>query len=280
MSKKYVPSFLKDQAQTPAAPTNNTTSATFWPGQKQSTPLTSSNKFAALSEDAPSTKPIINTSLPAKQAPKLAPMTLASATSNGAVTMTGAGGTTGGSKKSFASKFAEQVKIANDPNYKPPPKPVNFQSEDDFPSLGAPAKKPATNAVIPASASSGSLASIPKSSSGQSFADLAKGWAKKKEDEAEEERLKAVRAEERRRENAMFTGGFIGMRFGRNRQDNYDSDEEDDYNNRYGDEDLLDDDSYEAPDGDEEPSSEEDDGENGEFNQNVGWDGRRKDDLY
>jgi hypothetical protein len=277
MSKKYVPSFLKDQATatTPAPAVQENTTRSF--GQKTLAPLSASNKFAPLADDYPKSKPIVNTSLPAQQAPKLVPMTLASATSNGAVPMTSeASGS--GPKKSFASKFAEQVKIANDPNYKPPPKPVNFSSEDDFPSLGA--KKPVANTVIPASSSSGSLASIPKSSSGQSFADLAKGWAKKKEDEAEEERLKAVRDEERRRENALFTGGFIGMRFGRNRQDEYDSDEEDDYNNRYGDDNLLDDDSYEANDEDGEPSTDEDDEENGEFNQNVGWDGRRKDDLY
>jgi hypothetical protein len=131
-----------------------------------------------------------------------------------------------------------------------------------------------------ASPSSSSVASIPKSSSGQSFAELAKGWAKKKEDEAEEERLKAIRDEERRRENALFTGGFIGMRFGRNRQNDYDSEEEEDYNPSYDDDNLLDSDSYEVPDEDGEPSTDEDDEDNDEFNQNVGWDGRRKDDLY
>jgi len=61
MSKKYVPSFLKGKV---------------------------SNSFAALEEKEEESikeeKPLVNTSLPAKQAPVLAPATLASLTSNGA----------------------------------------------------------------------------------------------------------------------------------------------------------------------------------------------------
>ena len=273
---------MKDQAATTAptpAPTENTVTTRSF-GQKMTTPLSASNKFAPLSDDFNTAKPIINTSRPAKEAPKLAPMTLASATSNGAAPMVASGGSGGGPKKSFASKFAEQVKIANDPNYKPPPKPVNFESEDDFPSLGAPAKKPANTVAVP---SPGSVASIPKSSSGQSFAELAKGWAKKKEDEAEEERQKAIREEQRRRENAVLSKGAMLMRFGRNRHADYDDEDEDDYDPSYGDDNLLDDDSYEAPSHDEaedEDSEEDQEQQDGEFNNTMGYDRRHRNDLY
>jgi hypothetical protein len=273
MSKKYVPSFLKDQHPTSTAPTSNTTqSASFWPGRSGAgagAPLNTDNKFAALSDDFPMKKPIINTSLPAQMAPKLAPMTLASATSNGAVPIGGAGGASG-SKKSFASKFAEQVKIANDPNYKPPPKPVNFESEDDFPSLGGPAKKPAANVVIKPE-----LASAP---AGSKFADMAKGWAKKKEDDEENARQKAA-AEELLRREADIMRGIPNINRIRRRYAEYDDEDEDeDYNPNYDESSLGDDDSYEVPEGDLEPSDEDEN--QGEFNSDLGWDGRKRGDLY
>jgi hypothetical protein len=194
MSKKYVPAFLKGQTQPqPEEPSTNTRS--FWPGGQKTTlpPLNTDNKFAALADDYKREKPIINTSKPAMEAPKLAPATLASITSNGAVASTGTG-SGAGSKKSFASKFAEQVKIANDPNYKPPPKPVNFSSEDDFPSLGGP-KKPAAAAPV-----------VAKPEPGNKFAELAKGWAKQKEDEAAAEELRRAQEEMERREREMMRG--------------------------------------------------------------------------
>ena len=58
----------------------------------------------------------------------------------------------------------------------------------------------------------------------------------------------------------------------------YDDDEDDDYNPNC-DQSSLGGDSYEVPENDQPPSEEEEEEEN-EFNQNVGWDGRRKDDLY
>jgi hypothetical protein len=283
MSKKYVPSFLKDQ-QSSSTPTQNTntntnTNASFWPGQKPAAPLSASNKFAALSDDFPMTKKekaIVNTSLPAQLAPKLAPATLASITSNGSAPVASSGGSGSGPKKSFASKFAEQARIAADPNYKPPPKPVDFKSEDDFPSLGGPKKpaagawgaKPAANAVVESE----------EKPAVTSFADKAKEWANKRAEEAEKARQKAITEEKRRREAELVRSlPILGMR---RRQDYNDDDDDEDYNPNY-DESSLGDDSYEVPDEDEAPYDEEDDEEGeGEFNQNVGWDGRRKDDLY
>lgn len=280
MSKKYVPSFLKDQQSNQApTPTNTNTSASFWPGQKTSAPLSSSNKFAALSDDFPMTKkdkPIVNTSLPAQQAPKLAPATLASLTSNGSAPVAASGGSGSGPKKSFAAKFAEQARIAADPDYKPPPKPVDFQSEDDFPALGAP-KKAAAGAwgSKPAAAN---VVVQPEKAAGPSFAEKAKEWANKRAEEEEKARKKALREERLRREAALVkTMPILGLR---RRQDYDDDDDEEDFNPNY-DESSLGDDSYEMPDEDHEPSDEdEEDEENGEFNQNVGWDGRRRDDLY
>jgi len=287
MSKKYVPSFLKDQQST-----SNTTqkaekaeSATFWPGRPGVTGSTvvtatamnsnSNNKFAVLSDDFPMNRPLVNTSRPAVEAPKLAPMTLASATSNGAVPMGGAGGAGVGTgpKKSFASKFAEQAKITSNPNYKPPPKPINFQSEEDFPSLGG---KPVNKVITKSEVTTGTTGAT-----GTKFADMAKGWAKHKEDEEERARMKAEQEEKLRREAIMMRsipilGAFRRTAAAKDDYHNEEENQEDSHN--YEESSLGDDDSYEVPEGDTEPSDEDD--ENGEFNSDVGWDGRKRGDLY
>lgn len=278
MSKKYVPSFLKDQQSTSNSNTTSTT-APFWPGQP-----TNNNRFAVLSDDFPTNKPVINTSKPAREAPKLAPMTLASATSNGAVPMGGAGGPSvlgvgTGPKKSFASKFAEQAKIANNPNYKPPPKPINFQSEEDFPSLGGkPVNKVITKSEVTGTTCATSTTST-TSTTGTNFADMAKGWAKHKEDEEERARIKAEQ-EEKRRSEAMLMRSIPIIRGPRHirKDDCHNEDENQEDSPNYEESSLGDDDSYEVPEGDTEPSDEDD--ENGEFNSDVGWDGRKRGDLY
>ena len=280
MSKKYVPSFLKDQQSTSNSNTTATTTP-FWPGQP-----TNNNRFAVLSDDFPTNKPVINTSKPAREAPKLAPMTLASATSNGAVPMGGAGGpsvlgpsvlgTSAGPKKSFASKFAEQAKIANNPNYKPPPKPINFQSEEDFPSLGG---KPVNKVITKSEVTGTTGATGTTSTTGTNFADMAKGWAKHKEDEEERARIKAEQEEKRRSEAMLMRSIPIirGPRYIR-KDDCHNEDENQEDSPNYEESSLGDDDSYEVPEGDTEPSDEDD--ENGEFNSDVGWDGRKRGDLY
>ena len=275
MSKKYVPSFLKDQQSTSNSNTTATTTP-FWPGQP-----TNNNRFAVLSDDFPTNKPVINTSKPAREAPKLAPMTLASATSYGAVPMGGAGspsvlGVGAGPKKSFASKFAEQAKIANNPNYKPPPKPINFQSEEDFPSLGG---KPVNKVITKSEVTGTTCATSTTSTTGTNFADMAKGWAKHKEDEEERARIKAEQ-EEKRRSEAMLMRSIPIIRGPRHirKDDCHNEDENQEDSPNYEESSLGDDDSYEVPEGDTEPSDEDD--ENGEFNSDVGWDGRKRGDLY
>jgi len=267
MSKKYVPSFLKDTVAAPVQePTTNTRSFNSTPA------LNTTNKFSALSEDYKGVKPVINTSLPAKLAPKLTPSTLASITSNGAVSA-GITSTSSGPKKSFASKFAEQVKIANNPNYKPPPKPVNLTSEDDFPSLGGPKK--ATTATITVTITP---CDKPATSNATNFADMAKGWAKQKEDEADAALQKAVQEETARHQAEIMRSLPIIGGLRRN-QNNYNyEDEEEDYNPNY-DESSLGGDSYQADDNGH-PSSEEEEEEENEFNSNIGWDGRRRGDIY
>ncbi len=252
MSKKYVPTFLKDQQTAPA-----TSNGSFWPGQNTN----NTNKFAALSEDFTMNKkekPIVNTSLPAREAPRLAPATLASLTSAGAAA--------GSSKKSFASKFAEQARAAEDPNYKPPPKPVDFTSTDDFPTLGAP-KKPGNVVVAPKP--------VVEAKPAGAYADMAKSWAKQKEEAEEKARQKAARDARRRAEKEQLRRVMPSIRLHRH-QEEYNSEDEED--RPYDESSLGDSDSYEMPEDDQEPSEEEENEE--EFNNDIGYDGRRRGDLY
>ena len=73
MSRKFVPSFLKEQGNTAVAGAGAGVGAGAEPTQTRA--FINTNKFAPLSDDRH-----INTSRPAKEAPKLAPATLASAT--------------------------------------------------------------------------------------------------------------------------------------------------------------------------------------------------------
>jgi hypothetical protein len=262
MSKKYVPSFIKDQQPVPTA---NTNSFRTGPPSTPSIPP----KLAPLPVTTSEAKPIVNTSLPAKNAPKLAPATLASLTGGPSIA---SNGTSSGSKISFASKFKEQVRIAEDPNYKPPPKVVDVTSESDFPSLGAPKKAPAGAWGAKPSIGDENKPAAP------SFADKAKDWANKKREEEEKVRLKAAQEEERLyKAQLMKSLPSLMRRFKTNDYD-YNDDDDEDYNQNC-DQSSLGGDSYEVPENDQ-PLSEEEEEEENEFNQNVGWDGRRKDDLY
>jgi hypothetical protein len=296
MSKKYVPSFLKDQNApassnftAPIVPANTGTRS-FWPNKTENTAaLPVKNQFAAFSDDAEPTinttkqrtfapKPVVNTSLPAKEAPKLAPATLASITSINGTTANGVTVVTGGSgaKKSFASKFAEKVKIEEDPDYKPPPKPIDFGSEDDFPTLGAPSK-PLALALVKPTQSAGPQA--PKFDA--KFAEKAKEWAEQKK--AEEEAEKKRRYEEARRhhkESIMSSGIHIIKHTFANSK-NSESDEE--YNPNYDEEGIDDDDYLYNVDEDELNSmdgEEDEENEDNELNSDVGSNRRHKNDLY
>lgn len=101
---------------------------------------------------------LVNTSLPAKEAPKLVPATLASLTGNVSLT------------SSFKGMNLERVTI-----YKGNAKPAAL-TEDDFPSLGS---KPSTQVVKPT----------------MNFAEKAREWAVKQK---EDDRIAAEEAEKER----------------------------------------------------------------------------------
>jgi hypothetical protein len=258
MSRKYVPTFLKNQ-----------------------------------DFEGAGAKPIVNTSRPAMEAPKLVPATLASLTSNGAAATATTTATTGGSNKSFGSKFAEQARVAEDPNYVPPPKPINFTSEDDFPTLGggsSPKKSVVSNHCFKTSNTPTNTVIIDSeeydvptlATTGNKWANMAKGWAKHKEDEEERARKKKMLEDQMLREAELMKSiPIIGMRR-RNRYD--DDDDYSDYDPQEKNENYIpeEEDSYGMPDDDENEKNilQDVEDEQEEFNSNIGWDGRKRDDLY
>jgi hypothetical protein len=298
MSKKYVPSFLKEGALREGSlkegalkegalkevvdqPTRN------FSQQDRS----NSNQFSRVSHDHKKEKPVT------VEVPKLAPATLASITSLSPLSVE-----TGKSGGSFASKFAEQVRISEDPNYQ---KPVDLSSADDFPALGAVKKN---NVVIlpfkpqpmerrqPAEKPKLTELTELKSGSAPSFAEMASLWAKKKEDEdrekAEFQRRKELEEEKMRQAARLMKKvpvlGSIGRRVA-GREDGSEEEEENAYvnpdeqaslgggsNYEYEEEESFDDEDDEFGDGD----GGHEDGEEEEYNPNAGWDGRRKEDLY
>jgi hypothetical protein len=219
-----------------------------------STATNHTNRFAVLADDY-AEKPIINTSKPAINAPKLAPATLASITSVGP-------------KVSFTSKFAEHIKSANDPNYKPAAKPINFESKNEFPSLGGNGST-ATNVIV-------------TKPSGTKFADLAKKWAKDEEAALKIVANKANKASEASEASeALSYHNSIQLipNIIRSRRLNteYKSNKEDE---NYEESSLGGDDSDEVPEGEIEPSDDDDDENQDEFNGDLGWDGRKRGDIY
>lgn len=226
MSKKYVPSFLKN------------------------------NDSAAGGGSNTNYRPLVNTSRPAIEAPKLAPATMASLTANKDTPILTSGSTLKYTRE-LHSNTTTPVQTA----------PLNLQSENDFPSLGGTGKKVLENTIV----------SPPKR-----FADLAKAWAKKQEDEEEDERIRLAEEARRKRENSMFSKGVMIMRFNRKRKDDSDDEEEVDYNPTYED-DAQEEDNYESSSHDEQEQNDETyecENEDDEFNENIGHDGRRGDDLY
>jgi hypothetical protein len=205
---------------------------------------------------------VVNTSKPAVEAPKLAPATLAS--------LTTAPGSNSVAKKSYGDKFAEQAKRAEDPNYVPPPKPLNLSSLDDFPSLGGP-NKVVTNAVV----APGSTWGKPNAG-GNTFADKAKSWAKEAED-AERKAKKRAEKEARRAAEKERLRGLIPVIRKPHRLGANDDSEEELEDRPYDDESIGDSDSYESPG---EPPSDEDEEDEEQYNGEIGYDGRRKGDIY
>jgi hypothetical protein len=272
MSRKYVPTFLKDNAVANAPVATSTASTTTNAPVTQSRfaggGVVTSNKFSALSDDFPSinsNKPPTQSAVGAPGAPK--PFgTLASITSATAQPTTG--------KKSYASKFSESTKTNNGyPKPPPPPEPkVDVSSESDFPTLGAPSviRKNASNSSLAstssASASSG-VAATSAAGATTKYSDFAKSWAQKIK---EEEEATAAEAERKRKEKEEYDSLRSMIKipgFKHKKTDNYvspdDIEDEDGYNNAT--DDYLggdDDDDYHVPSGDEDEGEEEFDEEN------------------
>ena len=302
MSKKYVPSFLKEGALKEGALKEGALKDGALkdgalkevidpPTRNFSQERNNSNAFTKVSHEYRKEKPVT------VDVPKLAPATLASITSLSPVS-----GETGKSGGSFASKFAEQVRISEDPNYQ---KPVDLSSTDDFPALGAVKKN---NVVIPPfkpqprerrqPAEKPKLTELTelKSGSAPSFAEMASLWAKKKEEEdrekAEFQRRKELEEEKMRQAARLMKKvpvlGSIGRR-GISREDGSEEEEENAYvnpdeqaslgggsNYEYEEDESFEGEDDEFGDGD----GGHEDGEEEEYNPNAGWDGRRKEDLY
>jgi hypothetical protein len=107
-------------------------------------------------------KPLVNTSLPAKEAPQLAPATLASLTSSTA----GASATTVGPTVVGITSTLSHFHLEKKSIYQPLSKAVHL-TDDDFPTLDS--KKPVkTSALV----------------QGTNFASLSREWAKKQEEDA------------------------------------------------------------------------------------------------
>lgn len=157
MSKKYVPRFLKNQDD------SSTDSVMYTTGKS----IVYSSGY---SKNDTTGKPLVNTSLPAKEAPSLVPATLASLTSNGEHT-------TDTIERTYTYK--PRNKVAN----------VNLSSDQDFPSLGSAPKKQTEES----------------SAAKPSFAAMAKEWAKKQKEEEELKKKEAeknalIEAERRKKE--------------------------------------------------------------------------------
>jgi hypothetical protein len=293
MSKKYVPSFLKEGALKDGTLRDGALKDVIDPPTRNFSQQdrSNSNAFSKVSHDYRKEKPVT------VEVPKLAPATLASITSLSPLSGEISKGT-----GSFASKFAEQVRISEDPNYQ---KPVDLSSADDFPALGAIKKN---NVVIPLFKPQPMERRQPtekpklteltelKSGSAPSFAEMASLWAKKKEDDdrekAEFQRRKELEEEKMRQAARLMKKvpvlGSIGRR-GISREDGSEEEEENAYvnpdeqaslgggsNYEYEEEESFDDEDDEFGDGD----GGHEDGEEEEYNPNAGWDGRRKEDLY
>lgn len=263
MSKKYVPSFIKDNATNAVPVTKESVAISSAVPVTQSRfaggGVVSQNKFAALSDDFPS----INSNKSATiTSTTLAGATLASITSSSAQQAVG--------KKSYASKFSEQTKNGGYPSkpVKIEPK-VDVSSESDFPSLGASSsiRKNASNSSLASSTSATSAASAAASDlltqPTAKFADFAKSWAQKvKEEEeaaaAELERKRILKEEYDSLRSMIKIPGFKHKK-----AEHYvspdDIEDEDEYNNETND--YLggdnNDDDYHVPSGEEDESEQE-----------------------
>lgn len=180
------------------------------------------------------------------------------------------------SSTSYSSRFAEQERIKNNPNYVPPQKPVNISSEDDFPTLGVP--------KVP-------ILAVPKvATSGQTLIQMAEGWGKKikEDDEANRRRIQTDEDERRRiaKENCLKEkyGDDKQKIVGKNksiikaRKNEYYVKEIGAYKPIV--DNTLEEDSVESCPSHEEEEEDDDESQEDEFNTNIGYERRHRDELY
>lgn len=297
MSKKYIPSFLRGNNGGGRDGSQDTVVAPEQPSrafiQKEPINLSTFSRASSMPSNLPSDYHKKGASImPAT----LAPATLASITSQ----------TSAIKSASFASKFAEQVKNSEDPNYQ---KPVDLSSADDFPALSS--ARPKNNVVVPSlklaaiqqvvAASTNPppnprltelKTSVSKGAS-PTFAEMASLWAKKKEEDDREkaETLRKKEMEEEKMREAARLMSKVPVLASINRRpigltDDAGEEEENVYVNPDEQSSLGGGSNYEYEE-EEESFGEDDDDEGGndddehdEHNPTVGWDRRHQEDLY
>lgn len=201
----------------------------------------------------PSPSELVNTSLPAKQAPKLVPATLATITSSGdspAVSSV---------TKNMNTMTLERVSI-----YKGNEKKVNITNDEEFPTLGGkPKSQPAVEKPV------------------MNFAAMSRTWAEKqKEDariaaeEAENERMRIqverMMKEKEEQEKTKYKKTLISLASVKKTKE-----DEVDLRKDYINDAVEEDEPYESPQDDDYEEEEE---EEEEFNSQ--WDGRRYRDEF
>jgi hypothetical protein len=254
--RKYVPSFLRNQ--------NGSGGAAGGAG-------TNVNRFAAFDDDykAPTAPVATVTSTASVTTTSLKPATLATLTSDSKP-----------KGRSYADRFSEKSRHEDRHSGSKMAveiKKTDISSEEQFPTLGGAPKKPAGAWGKPTAAIAGGEAKL---------STLAQQWAKQKEEEeAAAEVLRLAEEKKRLEEEMMALALKNSIKRGDYGLENPDYSEEDYFHNPYAAQELLaDEDSVELPSEDEPSEGEfgDDDeyDENGEHNPNIGYDGRRKDDLY
>lgn len=192
-----------------------------------------------------SSVPLVNTSLPAKEAPKLVPATLATITS---------------SSDKNASSTMRNTSLEKVSIYKGNDKKVNLAS-DDFPSLHT---KPKTAVEKPSEKPAMNFAAMSRQ-----WADKQKEEARIAAEEAENERmrlqLERMMKEKAEKEETIYKKQLISLASIKKTQEN-----EAELRNDYGNDDYTEEEEpYESPLDEDEDDEEEED----EFNSQ--WDGRR-----
>lgn len=295
MSKKYVPSFLKQQTQL-----NVETE------QKKDFIPASNNRFSVLSDDF--SKP--------NHHKEVAPATLASLTSTASIH-----GNT--ENKSYAAKFSEKFKNTSGTKTNVP-HTIDTSSTTDFPTLGGGGggsggcsvggtsgskvtKQPPKNNTIDISSdidfpTLGSSSKVGSSSKGVdvtttsqtitknttkvgNFAEMAKSWAKKDQEDSEAQKLKQQMLERQKMENNMIRKGIIYHRRIISKRMPERPKEDEEYNQTFNEDELSENDDYEVPEFEDNDLMEDDENSQGsnledEFNSNIGKARRHNDDLY